>query len=182
MIREMQRTGVIHQLNVSSGGVPKWPIAEARVDAAGLEGDKQADRGRHGGPDRALSLYSFECIQVLRAEGHSIAAGSAGENVTLSGIDWRAMVPEARIRLGDDALIEITDYAAPCLKNARWFSDGDFKRLDQLAHPGFSRVCARVLQEGLLRPGMRALVLEAPPGAQLRRMRIPTVSWRPQED
>lgn len=178
----MQKTGVIHQLNVSTGGVPKWPVAEARVDANGLEGDKQADRGRHGGPDRAVSLYSFECIQALRAEGHSIAAGSAGENVTLRGIDWRLMVPEVRVRLGEDALIELTDYAAPCLKNARWFSDGDFERLDQFANPGFSRVCARVLEEGLLRPGMRAVVLEAPPGAQLRRLRIPTLRWRPPQD
>src|SRR5919107_4461162 len=87
-------------LNVSDGGVPKLPVARARVTSAGVEGDRQRKLTIHGGPDRALCLWSLELIEALRAEGHPVVPGSAGENVTISGVDWGRVVPGARLRLG----------------------------------------------------------------------------------
>jgi len=149
------RNGPAHivQLSRSGGGVPKLPIVEAEVTERGIVGDAQNDTKNHGGPEQALCLYAIEVIEALAAEGHAMAAGAAGENVTTRGLDWSLVVPGVRLRLGSDVLIEVTRYTTPCYKNARWFMEGDFNRMHQNLFPGWSRAYARVLQGGHLRPG-----------------------------
>ena len=168
--------GVVHRLSVSQGGVPKLRVAEARVGAGGMEGDAQADLRRHGGPERALCLFSLERIEALRAEGHPIAPGSAGENVTIAGLDWPLAAPGARLRLGAGVLIEISGYAAPCMKNARWFADGGFARLGE---PGGRRVYARVLEEGVLREGDAVELIAERAADRAARAQPPTFRWPP---
>jgi MOSC domain-containing protein YiiM/predicted enzyme related to lactoylglutathione lyase len=154
--------GAVHQINVSSGGVPKRPIdGEGRVTRNGLEGDGHAKPAIHGGPDRALSLYSLERIESLAAQGHPIAPGTVGENVTARGLDWERIGPGTRLRLGSALRIEITSYAAPCTTIAGSFSDGDVSRLSQRVAPGWSRLCARVLREGSVRAGDPIIVESA---------------------
>lgn len=154
------QSGRVHQLNISRGGVPKLLIAEARVTEEGIEGDYHTDTLNHGGPQAALCLFTLEQIERLRAEGHPIVPGSAGENVTLSGIAQAALKPGARLRLGDEVEIEITHYTTPCKNITASFSDGEFTRISQKLHPGESRVYARVLCPGALRPGDAARLLE----------------------
>ena len=157
-----REAGRIASLNVSPGGVPKLPVSEARLGVTGLSGDRQRNRRIHGGPMRALCLYSLECIAALRREGHPIVPGSAGDNVTLEGIDWARMVPGVRLALGD-AEIEITAFTEPCRVIRHSFSDEDPWRIGQDAHPGWSRVYARVRAEGSLRVGDDARILSEPP-------------------
>lgn len=150
----------MHQLSASNGGVPKKAVDRATVDRMGLVGDAQTDTKHHGGPDRALCLYSLEVIERLQSEGHPIEPGYAGENMTISGLDWAEVQPGARLRIGQDVEIEVTSYTAPCSKNSRWFIDGDFTRMLQSRHPGESRVYARVLQEGEVRAGDEVALVE----------------------
>lgn len=146
--------GVVHQLNTSRGGVPKLPVAAAVIGALGIDGDEHNEpEPAHGGPDKALCLFALEVIEGFAADGHPIGPGSAGENVTVRGLDWTRVVPGTRLRLGDQVRIEITGYASPCKKNARWFRDGNIARLNHRVNPGRSRVYARVLRGGSLRPG-----------------------------
>ena len=149
--------GTVEQVNVSDGGVPKTPLPSADIGRRGVIGDRQAERQHHGKPMQALSLWSQEVIDSLRAEGHPIRAGAAGENVTVAGIDWATLRPGTRILLGD-VLIEISAYATPCKKNAQWFADRDFTRIDHGKHPGWSRVYAWVLEAGTVRPGDPVIV------------------------
>ncbi len=171
--------GRIVQVSASNGGVPKLPLAEATVDANGITVDRQADRRAHGGPRRALCLYALERIEALAAEGHPIAPGATGENVTTAGIDWDRVVPGARLRLGEAVLIEVTGYTEPCWKNAQWFLDGDFSVMGQETRPGFSRVYARVLEGGDLRPGDPVDLLPATAAERLERTQPRTIRWRP---
>ncbi|MYA20808.1 MAG: MOSC domain-containing protein [Chloroflexi bacterium] len=173
------RSGTIHQISASNGGVPKLPLEQARAFIGGLEGDAQADGKHHGGPERALCLFSLEQIEEMAAEGHPIAPGRAGENVTLSGIDWSLVVPGARLRLGDGVLVEISSYTTPCWKNAPWFIEGDFNRMNQKTNPGCSRVYARVLEEGLLRTGDAVDLLDESAAERVARQQPPTIRWRP---
>ncbi|MDE3050208.1 MAG: MOSC domain-containing protein, partial [Nitrospirota bacterium] len=83
----------VHQINVSDGGVPKRPVREARVTERGLEGDRQRNLKVHGGPDRAVCLFSLELLERLQDEGHPIDAGSSGENLTLAGLEWELIRP-----------------------------------------------------------------------------------------
>jgi MOSC domain-containing protein YiiM len=107
--------GIVHQINVSKGGVPKLPIAEGWVTPLGIAGDVQTDRVHHGGPSRALLLISLEDIDQLRGEGFPIVAGSLGENLTIRGLDFRRLRAGQRFYVGG-ALIELTRLRGPCHK------------------------------------------------------------------
>jgi MOSC domain-containing protein YiiM len=89
----------------------------------------------------------------MQDEGHSIDAGSSGENLTLAGLAWDTLEPGTQLKIGPDALLEVASYCAPCEWNARWFRDGDISRISQRTNPGWSRLYARVLESGVVRPG-----------------------------
>jgi MOSC domain-containing protein YiiM len=142
----------LHSINVSNGGVPKLAQPAAAVRTRGVAGDRQRDLRHHGGPTRAVCLYSLELIRALRAEGHGIDVGCIGENFTLTGVPWERMVPGAKLDVGE-VQIELTAYAAPCSNLRPYFTDGAFVRVAQKVHPGWSRLYARVLREGTVRAG-----------------------------
>ena len=144
----------VHSVNASpTGGVPKSPVLFARIHTAGVEGDMQNNLKYHGGPMRAVCLYSLERIAALRDEGHPITPGSIGENVTISGLDWDSVVPGVRLTIGDDIELEVTQYTIPCAKIGPSFIRNDSLRVGQDANPGWSRVYTKVLREGVVRVG-----------------------------
>lgn len=144
--------GRIESINVSGGGVPKVFRQEAWISRDGVYGDTQADRRLHGGPDRAVCIYSLEVIRALRAEGHPVGVGTTGENLTVSGVDWGLVAPGTHWRAGE-ALLEVASYTAPCKTIRDCFADKRYKRISQKVNPGWSRVYARVLEEGRVRAG-----------------------------
>ena len=93
--------------------MPKLPVLEALVGETGIDGDEVAHPEVHGGPERALCLFALERIEALAAEGHPIAAGTAGENVTIRGIDWDSVLPGSRLRLGPDVPVSYTHLTLP---------------------------------------------------------------------
>lgn len=144
-------TGVLHSINVSSGGVPKLSRQSCYVSASGLEGDGH-HYANHGGPDRAVCLYSLDLIESLRAEGHPIAVGSTGENLTLAGVDWSVMAPGVEIHLGE-VVLQLTRATDPCRTIRESFRAHQFDRISELKRPGWSRMYARVLIEGVVSVG-----------------------------
>jgi MOSC domain-containing protein YiiM len=146
------------QVSVSPGGVPKRAVPSARVTADGLEGDGHRDRENHGGPERAVCVYAMELLGALRAEGHSAAPGTLGENVTVEGLEWSALVPAACFLVGD-VLLQVTRYTSPCVNITASFAHGEYSRVSQKRHPGWSRVYARVLRPGTIHTGDPARVL-----------------------
>jgi MOSC domain-containing protein YiiM len=153
--------GRIVQISVSPGGVPKTAVATARVTTLGLEGDGHRDREHHGGPERAVCLYAMEAIDKLRAEGHAIVPGAIGENVTVQGLDWSAIIPGCHLRLGDSVVLQISRFTSPCTNIMPVFKGGDFSRVSEKRHPGWSRVYARVLAAGSIRQGDPVRLLSA---------------------
>ena len=152
------RTGTIVSLHRSTGGVPKLAVASARVTVDGMEGDAQRNLKHHGGPDRALCLYSADLVDALRAEGHPVGPGTMGENVLVRGLSWEAMIPGTRLRLGT-VNVELTAFAHPCRNIAGSFRGGRIERVSVKIHPGWSRVYARVSNAGLLVAGDAVVVL-----------------------
>jgi MOSC domain-containing protein YiiM len=158
-------TGRLVQINVSAGGVPKRPVLAARVTPAGLEGDGHRNKKLHGGPDRALCLFSLEQIEGLQAEGHPVEPGALGENLTVAGLDWPRVRPGDRFRLGETVLIQITRFTSPCVTLRAAFLDGAYSRVSATRHPGWSRVYARVLVPGGITAGDRVERLGPAEGA-----------------
>ncbi len=140
------------QVNVSNGGVPKLPVYEVHVGTNGLEGDGFNHPKVHGGPERAVCLFSLELIQALQEEGHPIFPGSVGENLTVSGLDWPALEVGAVLEVGE-ARLQLTQRVEPCSVIKGSFTDGAFKRIQPKRVPDQTRWYARVLEEGTVRPG-----------------------------
>lgn len=134
------------------GGVPKRPVESAEVTPAGVVGDRQIDLEHHGGPSRAVCVYAQECIDALAAEGHPIARGTTGENVTVAGLEWSTVRTGDRLVI-DSVVLEISGPAPPCTTIAASFTDGAFTRISQKTHPGWSRLYARVVVPGRVREG-----------------------------
>ncbi len=147
------RIGTLVSINVSAGGVPKRRVNDAKVARLGLLNDAQNDTEHHGGPDRAVCVYSLDRIRSLQAEGHPIDVGTAGENVTVEGIDWDLVEPGVRLRVGNEVVLEVASFTVPCKTIRDSFIDGKFIRISPKLHPGWSRVYARVLAEGEIRFG-----------------------------
>lgn len=145
--------GRIVQINVSPGGVPKRPVPRARVMRSGTLGDAHRDAERHGGPDRALCLFSLEQIETLEMEGHPVEPGALGENLTVAGLDWAQVKPEDFFRGGDDVLVQITRFTSPCPNVRAAFLDGAYARVSQQRYPAWSRLYAHVLVPGEIAAG-----------------------------
>lgn len=152
-MQEVSVSGRVFQINASPGGLPKLGQLRADVNSLGLTNDRQADTRVHGGPERALCLFSLEQILSLQAEGHPIFPGAIGENLTLSGLDWSQIEPGKRLKVGNNILIEITRFTTPCNNLEPYFLDADYSRVSEKRHPGWSRVYARVLQTGEIKVG-----------------------------
>ena len=143
--------GKVVGIQASTNSVPKTSIAHGIVNYDGLDGDRQMARTHHGRPWQALCIWSDEVIAQHANAGHPIARGSTGENITLSEIDWSKVRPGATLEFGS-VKTQVTGYAIPCKKNARWFSDGDYQRLSHELG-AVSRVYCLVTQPGSVAVG-----------------------------
>src|SRR5687767_12668956 len=134
------------QLSISPGGMPKRPVLFAHVSKRGIEGDKQRNLKYHGGPDRAICLFSEELYAWLREQGIDLTPGAVGENFTTRGINLTTLKPGDQLQVGD-CLIEITDVRTPCRNLNKWHPD-----LMKIIK-GRSGWVARVLEESVVQPG-----------------------------
>lgn len=139
-------SATLTQLNVSRGGMPKLPVDFAQVTRFGVEGDAQRNGKYHGGPNRAVCLFSEELYDWLREQGVDLKNGSVGENFTTKGIDLNALQKGDRLRVGQ-CLIELTDIRVPCGNLKKW--DKRFPGLIE----GRSGWVAKVVEEAEVKPG-----------------------------
>lgn len=94
-----ERRGTVKQ-NIKSGVL---------VENFGLEGDA------HGGNwHRQISLLSQDSIDAFNARGAGVSAGAFGENLTVSGMDLKTLPVGCRLRIGETALLEITQIGKTC--------------------------------------------------------------------
>jgi MOSC domain-containing protein YiiM len=145
-----EHTGVVAHLHASKG-LPKKPIDTASIGWRGIEGDVQSSRVHHGRPWQALCVWSTDAIDALRAQGHPIAPGFAGDNITISGIPADAFRPGAHFRIGAVRGF-FSAYTIPCSKNNEWFQN---KNIMAMSHTqgNFSRIYAMVTHTGTISVG-----------------------------
>ena len=63
---------------------------------------------------RQVHLIHAELHDELVERGFTVAPGDMGENVTTRGVDLLGLPTGARLRLGDEAIVEITGLRNPC--------------------------------------------------------------------
>jgi len=124
-------------------GVQKEPVNEARLlEGFGVEGDA------HGGPwHRQVSFLASERIQEQKKKGLPVDFGAYAENIATSGIDWPNVPVGSRVRIGESAILEITQIGKKChTKCAIYSMAGDCI----MPREG---VFGRVLRGGVIRVG-----------------------------
>ena len=89
-VREMPGS-IVGLFAAPKGGVPKPMVQLLQVTTEGCVGDYQRDKKHHGGPLKAVCLFSDEVISHLQDEGHPIFPGSVGENVLVKDVDWSSV-------------------------------------------------------------------------------------------
>src|SRR5882757_1248323 len=65
---------------------------------------------------RQVHLIHAELHDELATAGFIVAAGEMGENVTTRGIDLLSLPRGARLRIGAEAIVEITGLRSPCVQ------------------------------------------------------------------
>ena len=130
----------------------KAPV-EGRVAVRGvnLEGDDQADRSVHGGPDKAVYAYAIEETRAWEGElGRELGPGAFGENLTTEGLDVSGALIGERWRVGT-ALLEVVQPRLPCFKLGVRMNDPLFlRRFARASRPG---AYLRIVEEGDLAAG-----------------------------
>ncbi len=84
-------------------------IGGVLVENFGLEGDA------HGGNwHRQVSLLSQDRIDAFNARGAGVIPGAFGENLAVAGLELRTLPVGCRLRVGERALLEITQIGKTC--------------------------------------------------------------------
>jgi MOSC domain-containing protein YiiM len=119
---------------------------------------------------RQVHLLPEELLDSLAAQGFAVAPGVVGENVTTRGLDLLALPTGTRLRLGVDAVVEVTGLRNPCVQLDRHQRGLQKAVLDRDAAGNLIRragVMAIVLSDGTVRAG-DAITAELPPGPHRR--------------
>lgn len=157
----------VHQLRADDGtvgvtAIDKRPV-EGPVTVAeyGLYADVQADRERHGGPDRAVYAYSQESAAVFEERlGRSVPPGLFGENLRTEGVDVDGAVIGERWQVGGTVVLEVTSPRIPCMTFGRRLGQDSWpRRFTEVGLPG---AYLRVVRRGAIAAGDPVTVLHRP--------------------
>jgi MOSC domain-containing protein YiiM len=140
-----------------------WKSPTARRIAArgvNLEGDQQADRKAHGGPDKAIYAYALEDMRWWEQQiGRSLSYGEFGENLTTEGIDVNTALVGDRWEIGA-TILEVSEPRIPCWRLGVRMNDEMFlRRFTQAMRPG---TYLRIVVEGDVGAGDKIRVVERP--------------------
>jgi MOSC domain-containing protein len=105
---------------------------------------------------RQVHLLAGELLDELVSGGFDVAPGAVGENITTRGVDLLGLPSGAQLRLGADAVIEVTGLRNPCVQLDRYRRGLQRAVLarDKAGHlVRRSGVMAIVLADGLVRAG-----------------------------
>ena len=154
--REFEYSG-----RLAKSAIWKSPVA-GRIAARGvnLDGDEQADRKAHGGPDKAVYAYAVEDARWWEKEiGRSFANAEFGENLTTQGIDVNLAFVGERWEIGTTVL-EVSEPRIPCWRLGVRMNDPIFpRRFAEAMRPG---AYLRIVVEGSIGAGDEIRVVEKP--------------------
>lgn len=105
---------------------------------------------------RQVHLIHEELFAEVRAAGFEVLPGDLGENITTSGIDLLGLPVGTLLRIGDEAVLEVTGLRNPCLQIDN-FQDGLLKQVVGCDEAGNivrkAGIMSIVKNGGVVRPG-----------------------------
>ena len=134
-------------------GIFKRPVTgSVAVRALNLDGDRQADLSVHGGPDKALYVYSWTNVEFWRKflRREDLDPGTFGENLTVDGLLDDEVAIGDQLKIGT-ARFEVTQPRVPCFKLGIALGRPDFPKI--FHRGGRNGFYLRVLEEGTIAAG-----------------------------
>ena len=107
----------------------------------GIQGDAHA-----GNWHRQVSLLSYDKVEAFNQRGADVSDGAFGENLVVEDIDFASLPVGTRLCAGT-AQLEMTQIGKECHSHC-----AIYKRMGECIMPR-EGVFARVIQEGIIRPG-----------------------------
>jgi MOSC domain-containing protein YiiM len=146
---------------VVQSAIGKAPVdGPVAVRGVNLDGDDQADRSVHGGPDQAVYAYASEDIAYWSEQlGRELPAGTFGENLTTVGVDVSGARIGERWRIGTVEL-RVTGPRIPCFKLEARIGERGFQKT--FLHAGRFGAYFAITQEGALQAGDGIEVVHRP--------------------
>jgi len=133
-------------------GTRKEAVAEGRLkENYGLSGDAHADLNTH----RQVSLLAVESINKMRNLGLDVGPGDFAENLTTEGIELTSLPLGTRLKMGEAAILEVSQIGKECHSGC-----AIFRQVGKCVMPK-EGVFARVIREGVVKPGDEVKALEA---------------------
>ncbi|HMD87364.1 MAG TPA: MOSC domain-containing protein [Terriglobia bacterium] len=148
----MPRLVSVHGKQVETG-IFKIPVpGPVVVSKLNLEGDGQADLSVHGGPDKAVYLYSWDNILHWKKalQRDDLGPGSFGENLTVEGLGENAVAIGDEFAIGTARFV-VTQPRLPCFKLALALETPSITKT--FLESGRTGCYLRVLQEGTIQAG-----------------------------
>ena len=109
----------------------------------GLAGDAHADCCTH----RQVSLLAIESIDKMRRGGFEVGPGDFAENLTTEGVPLSSLPVGARLSIGGDIVLEITQIGKECHAGC-----AIFRQVGKCIMPR-EGVFARVIRGGMVKTG-----------------------------
>lgn len=130
-------------------GTQKSEVSSAKfIKDWGIENDAHA-----GNWHRQVSLLSFEKIEAFRSRGADVDFGAFGENLVVSGYDFRNLPVGTKFRC-NDVLLEMTQIGKECHTHCQIY-----QKMGECIMP-HEGVFAVVLEGGTINKGDNLLLVE----------------------
>lgn len=150
--------GIVEEICVSSGGIPKRVVPWARVTLQGLNGDGH-NHEKHNRLTQAVCLQDAELLRDLREEGFALVSGTIGENLTVRNLRVQKMPVGTILEFSGGVALELTKERQPC-----FVLDAIHPQLKE-AIKGRCGFYAKVVREGILYRGETIVAQKLAPAA-----------------
>lgn len=141
--------GKVISTNISEiRGIQKHNVGKVKlIEDYGIENDAHAGKWH-----RQVSLLSHEKIEAFRAKGAEVKDGAFGENIVVSGIDFKSLPVGTRFKC-NDVILEMTQIGKECHHGCEIF-----QKMGECIMPR-EGVFAKIIQGGEIAVGDEMIIL-----------------------
>lgn len=118
----------------------------------GIEGDAKAGLGK----TRQVNLIPTDWLEMMAAKGYKTGPGDFGEQLIVDGITFDEMTPGMQLRIGDEAVLELTKSRTGCER----MEAAQGRKVDIAIREAGLGYLAQVIQGGVIKVGDAIRVLQ----------------------
>ncbi len=100
-------------INISDGGIPKYPKDSIQITKAGLLGDKH-NHEKHYRLIQAVSIQDIEKLTELKEDGYDLLPGATGENLTVENLDVNNLALGTLLKFSGGVVLKLSKVRNPC--------------------------------------------------------------------